>query len=105
MFREFAKLLVRYNDSIVASFVYARVWSDENHEEILRRLSNGPLESFNNKPSALRTASHGISNFSFFRNRLLWATRDVASILAVPKKKEDIINKTDKKRGPYKKKK
>ena len=69
---------------------------------MLRRLSNGPMESFNNIPSALRRQSHGIRNFEFARNRILWAIRDDAPINIVPLSDSE-IHKTEKKRGPYKK--
>ncbi len=73
--------------------------SDPN---IKRRLSNGPLESFNNIPSALRTSSHGIDNFRFNRNRILWYLRDDAAILGNPKSKSEVHTK-GKKRGNYNK--
>ena len=61
------------------------------------------MESFNNIPSAFRTRSHELKNFEFVRNRILWSRRPDAAILAVPKAKKDIQNKTGVKRGPYNK--
>ena len=49
MFKEFAVLLERYKFEIFASFLYIKV-SSKKYKETLRRLSNGPLESFNNVP-------------------------------------------------------
>lgn len=69
IFREFAELLKSYHDPIVNSFTYAKI--ENLSEDALRRLSNGPQESFNNIPSALRTQSYGISNFEYVRNRIL----------------------------------
>lgn len=100
IFTEFSCLLTRYHDSIVNSFIYVK---DKNiPEAALRRLSNGPLESFNNFPSALRAQSHGISNFQFNRNRILWALRDDAPMRLVPRPDKE-IHKPGKKRGDYKK--
>lgn len=98
LFRQFSSLLRKYHDSIVNSFIY--VESMNGDESIMRRLSNGPLESFNNIPSALRTQSHGVDNFMFTRNRILWAVRDDTPILAAPRKDEE-IHKNGKKRGNY----
>ena len=101
IFRQFADLLKKFHDPIVNSFTYAK--SEEIPEAALRRLSNGPLESFNNIPSALRSQSHGISNFEFARNRMLWTIREDAAIRFHPRSDEE-IHTTGKKRGPYKNK-
>lgn len=100
LFRNFSNLLIRYHDSIVNSFIF--VQSQNGDETILRRLSNGPLESFNNVPSRLRSQSHGIDNFQFNRNRILWSIRDDVPILNEPKKTEE-ITRSGKRRGKYKK--
>lgn len=103
IFKQFANLLENYFPYIVNSFKYIKPAKVIEHETTLRRLSNGPMESFNNIPSAFRTRSHGLKNFEFVRNRILWSRRPDAAILAVPKAKKDIQNKTGVKRGPYNK--
>ena len=103
IFRKFSRLLKNYHDQIINSFVALPVSSNEKYPSRLRRLSNGPMESFNNKPSQLRTDSHGISNFDFYRNRILWSLRDDASILAVPKPAKLVKSYPGKKRGKYNK--
>jgi hypothetical protein len=45
-----------------------------------------------------------IEDFEFSRNRILWAYRQDAHILGVPKSADEVHNNTGKKRGPYKKK-
>lgn len=104
IFRDFAVLLAKYHEPIVNSFKYTTAAESGSHQENLRRLSNGPMESFNNIPSGLRTQSHGIDDFEFARNRILWSVRDDASILAVPKTAAEVHNYTGIKRGRYKKK-
>ena len=99
IFREFAALLKSHRETIVNSFVYVK---DIKNDDILRRLSNGILESFNNIPSAYRTQSHGVDCFEFSRNRILWHMWDDAKISLVPRTKEE-IHREGKKRGPYKK--
>lgn len=103
IFREFSRLLSHYRQSIINSFHYITTEETENHSAITRRLSNGPMESFNNIPSGLRTQSHGLSDFEFVRNRILWSVRDDAAILAVPKSAAEVHNYTNKPRGPYNK--
>ncbi len=95
----FANLLIHYRSSIINSFFCI---TNPNTDE-LRRLSNGPLESFNNIPSRYRTASHGVVNFEYTRNRLLWHVREDASLNAVARKEFEIKTQ-GKKRGPYNKK-
>ena len=103
IFRDFAGVLTRYYPYIVNSFKYIKPTDVRKYHEELRRLSNGPMESFNNVPSSLRSRSHGLANFEFNRNRILWSRRDDAAILAIPKSRKEIHVNTKKKRGPYNK--
>lgn len=105
MFREFAELLKTYKEGILVSFTYITVKVRASKDKILMRLSNGPMESFNNKPKDYKRNSNGVSNFDFTRNRILWSLRDDAKPLAIPRKiiRHEIPEKY--KRGPYKKKK
>lgn len=102
LFHGFSSLLKRYHDSIVASFTY--IPSDKMTDTALRRLSNGPLESFNNIPSSLRSQSRGIHNFRYTRNRILWSVREDAPIKGIPYT-ADQVRTPGKKRGSYIKKK
>ena len=99
IFRDFSNLLIRYRESIVNSFIYVISSSDSS---VIRRLSNGHLEFFNNIPSSLRTSSHGIDIFRFTRNRILWNLRDDAPILGNPKSVNE-VHTIGKKRGKYNK--
>lgn len=103
IFRNFANLLKNYFPYIVNSFKYITPIETKKYHEKLRRLSNGPMESFNKKPSSFRTQSHGLSNFEFNRNRILWSERKDAHILGVPKTKKEVHVNTGKKRGAYNK--
>lgn len=84
IFKDFAILLENHKHLIVNSFIKVEV-VDSNGEYVLRRLSNGPMESFNNVPKDYKHISNGVSNFEYTRNRILWATRRNPSILGVPK--------------------
>lgn len=98
IFRDFSNLLEQYHDTIVNSFTF--IENADTGE--MKRLSNGPLESFNNIPSAYRSACHGVKNFMYTRNRILWAVRKDVTIKAIPYKDSEIKTK-GKPRGPYKK--
>lgn len=103
IFREFSYTLENHREGIINSFVFQKAdRSDANHE-ILRRISSGPLEAFNNEPKDFKRQSNGITNFSYSRNRILWSVRDNPSIRGVPYSKQE-VHTTGKKRGPYKKK-
>lgn len=102
MFRDFAELLNTYHDAICASFTTVTVQNTKTEETIVKRLSNGPMESFNNLPKDLKRASNGVSNFEYTRNRILWATRDNPPVLGVSKSRKE-VHSEGKKRSPYRK--
>ena len=104
LFSEFAQLLLKYRQEIINSFIAVRFYGMEDDTQCYKRLSSGIIESFNRKPNDMKRNSRGFRNFSHFRNRLLFATRKEAPLLGSPKTKEEILNKTGSKRGPYKKK-
>ena len=103
MFREIAGTLNSNKQAIVNSFRYIHDEKFGRKTDMLRRISNGPMEGFNVFPKSLKRNSHGVSNFIYTRSRILWATRYNPSILAVPRSKEEIHNSTGVKRGPYNK--
>lgn len=100
MFRDYAELLNTYHDAVCASFTTVTVHNIKTEEIIVKRLSNGHMESFNNLPKDLKRASNGVSNFEYTRNRILWATRDNSSVLGIPKSRKE-VHSEGKKRGPY----
>ena len=103
MFREFAYTLKEHKDGILASFNYLRAERSDANHELLRRISSGPMESYNNFPKDLKRVSNGVLNFQYTRNRLLWASRKSPAMLAVPKSRKEVHTKGNE-RGPYKKK-
>lgn len=103
IFTNFAELLERNRKGIIASFTFLKTDRISPYDETLHRLSNGPMESYNNQPKDLKRISNGVSNFSYTRNRLLWANRKNPSIKAIPYTREE-VHTEGKKRGPYKKK-
>ena len=104
IFKEFSALLIRYKPQILTSFTKViRENNSNKREEIISRLSNGPIEGFNRAPKDLKRNSRGFTNFSYTRNRILWANRENAKILAVPKSIKSVHVHTEKIRGKYKK--
>jgi transposase len=84
MFRSFAALLNDNFQEIINSFVRIEI-IDENGEIHEKRLSNGPIESFNRIPKDMKRNSRGYLDFEHARNRILFATRKNPAITS-PKK-------------------
>lgn len=104
MFIEFAELLTKYKTEIINSFTRLPKENQSSKcNEIVSRLSNGPMEGFNRKPKDLKRDSRGFSNFEYTRNRILWSTRDNASVLAIPKPRKEVQTIMGKHRVKYKK--
>lgn len=87
----------RYYNEIIHSFEVIKQVDDKN-KEIIRRFSNGPMESFNRKSKDYKRNTRGVSNFEFTRLRLLLATRSSVTILGTPKQLEQVLTK-NRKRG------
>lgn len=104
IYMDFADLLQKYYDPIVRSFKIIKA-QDDRGNEIIRRISNGPMESFNRKPKDLKRNSRGFSNFEYTRLRILWSERENTPILASPKPLNEVIPNSGRKRGTYNKKK
>lgn len=81
IFRDFASLLVKFEDSIINSFIMVEKIGDGNIYD--SRLSNGPIESMNRKVKDLKRLGRGFRNFEHFRNRFLYATRSAPILNAV----------------------
>lgn len=91
---KFAGMLELHAQYVVNSFV---VLEDGG----VRRLSNGPMESFNRKPKDLKRLARGVENFEFFRQRMLFNDRNDIDLPEEPKKFSEIQNKTNRRRGYY----
>lgn len=74
IFAEFARLLQKYHDPIINSFVMVSKTGPGGLYDA--RLSNGPIESINRKVKDLKRMGRGFRNFEHMRNRFLFATRN-----------------------------
>lgn len=73
IFINFARLLDRYHDPIVNSFIMvSRIGPGGLYDA---RLSNGPIESINRKVQDMQRMGRGFRNFDHMRNRFLFSTR------------------------------
>ena len=87
----FWKLLENWKDEILNSFYRVNGF----------RISNGPIEKANSEIRKLIKVSYGCSNFTRFRNRIMYIINKNEPILGV--KKPNNNNRTFKLRGSYKK--
>lgn len=84
MFRDYAALLSENFHEILNSFIRVET-VDADGQIHLKRLSNGPIKSFNRIPKDMKRNSRGYLDFEHARNRILFATRKNAAITS-PKK-------------------
>ncbi len=100
IFNDFARLLIKYRKYILASYSTVVV-KDCHGNHVSRRLSNGPIESFNVYPKSLKRVSRGLNNFDYARNRILLATRNIDKISVPSPEDRMLTRRVGKKRGPY----
>lgn len=105
LFKKFSDTCEEHRTEIINSFNTTESLNKSTLTMKLKRISNGPMESFNNVPKDYKRVANSLSNFKFVRNRILFSTRKEAPALAVPKTKKEVNenSKTNTKRGSYKK--
>ena len=87
IFERFARLLSRYRQPIINSFILLeRIGA--NGDSVISRLSNGPMEATNRLIKDLRRIAHGFRTFEHLRNRFLFATRNDPVLNGKPGSKE-----------------
>ena len=104
IFTKIANLLKVNIEHIVNSFEWVQLHNEElkSKNEVIARLSNGPMESFNRIPKDYKRNGRGHKNFEFVRNRLIFSNRKNAPILAIPKSDAEVHSFKGKVRGSYK---
>ena len=98
-FKYIADTLEEYFDEIVNSFIVAEKYNKTGKQ--VSRLSNGPMESLNRIPKDLKRNARGYRNFEHIRQLFLFSQRSSAAVRVEPKPLEEVMFKTDIKRGPY----
>ena len=102
-YKYIANTLEEYFDPIVNSFIVVEKYRKESGK-YMARLSNGPIESLNRIPKDMKRNARGYRNFEHIRQRFLFSQRSDAPVRATPKPLEEVLFKTDIKKGPYVKK-
>lgn len=100
-FERVANMLEEHFEAIINSFIMIKRFCKDG--EHISRLSNGPMEALNRIVKDQKRSAHGYHNFDHLRNRFLFSQRKNAQMLAIPRKREEVVP-TGKPRGPYKKK-
>ena len=101
-YKYIADTLEEYFDEIANSFIVVEKYSKNG--KYAARLSNGPMESLNRIPKDLKRNARGYRNFEHIRQRFLFSQRSSAAVRANPKPLEEVLLKSNIKRGPYVKK-
>lgn len=86
IFTDFARLLCRYKQPILNSFIM--VQKNGPGGLYSSRLSNGPIESLNRKVKDLKRLGRGFRSFEHFRNRFLYAARNNPVLDAVSESRQ-----------------
>ena len=87
IFVRFARLLKRYRQPIINSFILLERLG-ANGDTVVSRLSNGPMEAMNRQIKDLRRIAHGFRSFDHLRNRFLFAARNDPILNGRPVEKE-----------------
>jgi len=101
IFIQFSYFLSKYEDSFLSSFTEASVSrrTQKNHDTYYARLSNGPIESFNQKPKHYKRNSRDSSYIDYTRNQILWATKKDPKHLGIPRTCDEVHSRKRKERG------
>ena len=94
-----ADTLEEYFDEIANSFIVVEKYSKDG--KYAARLSNGPMESLNRIPKDLKRNARGYRNFEHIRQIFLFSQRSNAAVRANPRPLEEVMLKSNIKRGPY----
>ena len=101
LFNDIADSLTNHFEEIINSFIIVEKYGAEGI--LLKRLSNGPMESLNRIPKDMKRNARGYRNFEHIRNRFLFARRKNATMLGHPRSWSEVCFKTGIKRGSYRK--
>ena len=91
-YRKFGKMIRRWKKEIKNSFIKVKIGVTKNGKDIIKRLSNGPMEGTNSRLKCIIKNANGYRSFNRFRNRCFFAINKDEPILGKPLKKNN--NKT-----------
>lgn len=88
-YREFGRMINKWKIEIKNSFKRVSIGIDNKGKEIIKRLSNGPMEGTNSRLKCILKNANGYRNFPRFRNRCFFTINKNEPILGVPKNKNN----------------
>lgn len=95
-YRIFGRMIRRWRNEIKNSFIKVKIGTSNEGKDIIKRLSNGPMEGTNSRLKCIIKNANGYRNFNRFRNRCFFAINKNEPILGRPKKngkdKNKIVN-------------
>lgn len=86
-YRVFGKMLNKWKAEIKNSFIRVKIGTNKEGKDIIKRLSNGPMEGTNSRLKCIIKNANGYRNFGRFRNRCFFAINKKEPILGKPKNK------------------
>lgn len=101
VFNDIADSLSSHYEEIINSFIIVKKYGTKG--TILKRMSNGPMESSNRITKDMKRNTRGYRNFNHIRNRFLFARRKNAEMLGHPKSWSEVCFNTGVKRESYRK--
>lgn len=87
-YRIFGRMIRRWRNEIKNSFIKVKIGTSKEGKDIIKRLSNGPMEGTNSRLKCIIKNANGYRNFNRFRNRCFFAINKNEPILGKPKNKE-----------------
>lgn len=88
-------MIRRWRNEIKNSFIKVKIGITKDEKDLIKRLSNGPMEGTNARLKCIIKNANGYRNFNRFRNRCFFAINKNETILGNPTKKD--TTKKDKK--------
>lgn len=85
-YRIFGKMIRRWRNEIKNSFIKVKIGITKDGKDIIKRLSNGPMEGTNSRLKCIIKNANGYKNFNRFRNRCFFTINKNEPILGKPKK-------------------
>ena len=86
-FRIFGRMIRRWKNEIKNSFIKVKIGISKDGKDLIKRLSNGPIEGTNARLKCIIKNANGYRNFNRFRNRCFFTINKNEPILGKPKKK------------------
>lgn len=88
-YRIFGKMIRRWRNEIKNSFIKVKIGITQDEKDLIKRLSNDPMEGTNAILKCIIKNANGYRNFNRFRNRCFFAINKNETVLGKPTKKDN----------------